>query len=178
MRRRAMVVLCGLMLAACQQKDAEAPPAAPEPAPIPTPARKAGLWLQKVESEGRTQTVLLCLDAAADKVVPLTGVQAAGGACKETVLEHAGQDWRFEALCNMGTAGTTTTTGTVSGDFSSHYVVQAKAVTENASAPQMNGTRDLTIDSTWHAPCPATMKPGDVNLPGGFTVNLLGLDGR
>jgi hypothetical protein len=76
----------------------------------------------------------------------------------------------------MGSAGTITSTGTMTGDFSSKYVVNAKSVTTGAGAPQMNGEREMTMEAVWLGHCPADFKPGDMEVAQGVKFNILEMD--
>jgi hypothetical protein len=72
----------------------------------------------------------------------------------------------------MGGSGTVTSDGSATGDFSSHYKVEATAVTSGAPTPQANGAHKMSIEATWQGPCPADMKPGDMEMPGGTKINM------
>lgn len=163
MRLMAGLLAAGLALAGCQKADAPA-------------ARKPGLWEQRVSGGAFSQVSRVCLDAAADARMGWIG-EPAGAACQKPPLKKQGQGWRFETVCDLGPGGKTVGSGTVSGDLSSRYVVQAESTTTGAMAPQLNGTRRFTVEAAWQGPCPADMKPGDLALPGGVKINLLDLAG-
>ena len=59
------------------------------------------------------------------------------------------------------------------GDFNSRYLIQAESSTVGAEAPQMNGTRKMTIEAAWQGACPSDFKPGDMEIAGGVRINLL-----
>lgn len=181
MRALPVLALSLLVLAACGRKE-EAPAApdaavgaTPAVAPPTRPVRKPGLWevSSSVEGIDAVQTVRLCLDEATDAELALAGAQAPGG-CRTEQTREADGSWRFSAACDMGSGGRTTTSGSASGDFTSAYEVRAETTTEGAATPQMNGVRKLTARAAWRGRCPAEMKPGDVQIPGGPTVNVAG----
>jgi hypothetical protein len=168
------MLAAGLALAGCEKK-AETPPAATAGATTP-PARKAGLWEQRVSSGDRVQVSRICMDAAVDQRLSWWGAETTKGGCeKNLVTGGADGGWQFASVCDMGTGGRQTTSGTARGDFDRHYQVAARTSTVGAQAPQMNGLHKLTLDAAWQGPCPADMKPGDMAVPGGVKINLLDL---
>lgn len=187
-------LVCGmaaLALAGCNRKgeDAEEParPAASEPAAaqqptakpaarIETPRRKSGLWEQRVSMGDMTQVAAICLDKAVDAKLSWWGDQGVRSACeKNLVSRQMDGSWRFSSVCDMGTGGVTTTSGVVSGDFNGRYVVKSESSTTGAATPQMNGRHSSSVEATYKGPCPAGMRPGDMELPGGQRVNMLDL---
>jgi hypothetical protein len=191
MKRAILVTAAALLaLAACSKKTetaatgttapataaatvtAEAAPAAPA-AP---PSRKAGLWEQKISTDKMSQTMKMCLDAAADQKMKWWGSQAPSGksgCAQQSVTPHLGGGWDFHAVCAMGESGTITSDGSATGDFSSHYKVEVTSVTSGSPIAQANGPHKTSIEATWTGPCPADMKPGDMELPGGMRINTL-----
>ena len=181
--RLLVLSLSVLALAGCQKK-AETTKAADDVAPAATagqaaaapPARKPGLWVQTVKSGDMSQRAQVCIDAATDAKISLFGAQAGAGRCAgNRVTPAAGGGWAFESVCDMGSGGTTTTKGVATGDMASHYRLTATSTTTGAQAAQMNGAREMSLEAAWQGPCPAGMKPGDMTLDGGVTINLLTL---
>jgi hypothetical protein len=169
-----------LALAACGKKDADKAPAAPgAPAAgaskvFTAPQRKPGLWSQTVTTAGMTQTVKICTDAATESKLSLWGGQAGRDLCaQQDIRQGLGGDIAFSSVCDMGSAGTISTNGTIKGDFNSKYVVTAKSVTTGAGAPQMNGEHDMVMEAAWLGPCPADFKPGDMEVAQGVKFNIL-----
>jgi hypothetical protein len=188
MRRLVMFGL-GLMaaraLAGCQKKTETAathetaPPkvAAAPAAPIGPPKRKPGLWAQTISSQGVHQISKICLDAATDAKMTAWGQAIGQGACSKNVVTPIPGGWRFEAVCPLGAGGTSTTTGEAIGDFNSKYVIKAKTVTTGSSMPQANGEHAMEMTATWNGPCPAGVRPGDIQMsmpgiPKGMTINI------
>lgn len=179
---RVLILGVGLLaLAACQKKT-ESPAAATGEAPVAAanapaatvtpPKRKPGLWSQTVSTSGMTQTMKLCLDAATEEKMTVWGQQAGEDVCAKNQITPTAGGWSFVSECDMGSAGKVVTTGTTTGDFGSKYVVKAKSVTTGASMAQANGTHEMEMTGTWEGACPANMKPGDMTLPNGMTLNL------
>jgi hypothetical protein len=175
--------LAVLALAACKKTETTNAPASGAPAAATTspaapastfPQRQAGLWRMAI-SDGQqvNQTTEMCIDAATDKELSVMGQSMPKQACTdETMSRGLDGSWSFSSVCNMGTGGKTTTHGSASGDFSSHYVVRFDTMTEGAAVPQMNGKHAFTIDSTRTGPCPAGQVGGDVTIHG-MKINVL-----
>ena len=178
MRLIVVLGLGALVLAACQKKSeeaaktGEAAPAAAAAAPAGPPKLKAGFWTQKISSMGSTQEVRFCLDDATAAQMNLWGAQTSQEMCAKNVVTPIAGGWSFESECDLGPSGKTVTKGTAIGDLGSSYVVKATSTTTGAAAAQMNGTREMQVNAVWAAQCPAGMKPGDMALPGGVTMNL------
>lgn len=179
-RRLALPAIALLALAACSKEAEKAPAAAPpaaKPAFVPSqtpPKRKPGLWEQRVSNGDFVQVSRICLDGATDEKLSWWGTQATKDICEKNITAKTTDGgWRFSSVCDMGSGGKTTTSGVAQGDFNAHYQIQAESSTEGAAAPQMNGTRKMTIDAAWQGPCPNDMKGGDMQLPGGVKINLL-----
>ena len=170
MRAAILLGLGVLALGACQER----PEAHRVSLPLP-PAREPGLWTQTVSSAGVTQHSKLCLNALVEPKIPRFAAPAPGGVCTGHVAKPKpeGGGWAFEDICDFGSGGVVVTIGTASGDLVRAYHVEANTETSGAEAPQMNGERRMTLDATWKGPCPAGMKPGQLELDGGLKVDLL-----
>lgn len=177
MRGVIVLGLSVLAVAACQKKPEEKAAAeagkAPAAAPQAPPARKPGLWSQTITTAGMTQTMKICFDAAVDKRMAVHGQAMGKDMCEKNVVTPTAGGWRFESVCDMGSGGRTTTTGEAKGDFQTRYEVKAVTETTGAEAPQMNGRHEMSLTAAWEGPCPAGMKPGDMQLPGGMTINMM-----
>lgn len=183
--RRAIGIsaLALLALAACQKKTetaaatgapAGATATAPAPAgPLTPPPRKPGLWVQKVSMAQMEQSTRMCLDQATDRQMAWWGSQAAKSNCEQQqITRHAGGGWEFHSVCKSADGATTTSDGVASGDFNSHYKVDVTSTTTGGPMPQANGTHKIAIEATWAGPCPAGMKAGDMEMPGGMKINM------
>jgi hypothetical protein len=188
--RRAVLTLSAtaLALGACskpaEKPAAGAPPAAVSPAaakapaagPAGMPARRPGLWEHKVTSGGRQQVSRICLDKAVESKMAVWGAQAGQDTCQQTSMTPIAGGWRFSSACDLGAAGKTATQGTVTGDFNSHYQVEAATTFEGGGAPK--GAHTMMMEATWQGPCPADMKPGDMAMPNGMKINMMDMAAR
>ncbi|THD81288.1 MAG: hypothetical protein E7812_04620 [Phenylobacterium sp.] len=182
MGRRVWIALgLGVLAAAgCQKKTetvtpAPATAAAPATPQMTPPARRPGLWEQRVSNGDYVQVTRICLDAAVDAKLSWWGQQATQDICQKNLFTHRPDGaWAVSSVCDMGTGGKVTTAGTATGDFASKYQLRAESSTVGAAAPQMNGVHRFVIDAAWMGACPAGMQPGDMTLPGGVRINLLG----
>jgi hypothetical protein len=158
-------------------------PSAEETAPFASapaflPKRKPGLWKQTVSASGMVQVSRICLDKDAEARLAIWGAQTGEDICAEQEVRKEAGGWAFNSRCDMGSGGTVVSRGTAKGDFDSNYTVQVQSTTSGASAPQMNGVHTASISSVWLGPCPAGMKPGDMELPNGMKINMLTLGVR
>ena len=174
--------LVGLVLAGCSKpaNDETAAPAAPAEAPAaktksdPLPHRRPGLWEQRVSMGDFVQASRICIDPSVDQKVSWWGQQSTRDVCEKNLINRKiDGTWAFASVCDMGSGGKTTTAGVASGDFNSRYLIQAESSTVGAEAPQMNGTRKMTIEAAWQGACPSDFKPGDMEIAGGTRINLL-----
>lgn len=150
-----------------------AKPASTAAGPVAPPHRKPGLWTQTVAMGDFTQTTRLCLDDAVEAKVSLWGAQTSKEMCSRNETHRSlNGSWTFSAVCDMGSGGVTTTTGTATGDFGAKYRIEAVSTTTGASAPQMNGEHKMVVDAAWSGPCPDGFKAGDMELPGGMKINI------
>ena len=183
MRRYAIVGLGVLALAACQKKAQEADPAAEQAGKAATAGasaglgmRKAGLWSQTVNADGHTQTMKICFDAANLEDAEFSG-DVTKDKCSEHTVTPAPGGWSFKSVCDLGPGGHIVSTGTATGGGDG-YKVDVTTVTTDAAMPQANGTHQAAIEAKWEGPCPAGMKPGDIDLPGGMRINPQTMAGR
>ena len=184
--RRVLVMGLGLLaVAACQKKPdstaavGEAPSASASATMNTPPKRKPGLWSQTISTGDMTQTMKLCLDEATEAKMTVWGQQATKNACaKNLVTPAVGGGWTFVSECDMGEAGKIATTGKATGNFNSKYVIKATSVTTGSSMAQSNGTQEMEMTGTWEGACPANMKPGDMTLPNGMTMNIANMAGK
>jgi hypothetical protein len=144
------------------------PPAAP-------PERKAGLWEQTMSSDRINQTTRVCLDKSVQDKLSWTGQQAGKSGCeKSSVTPRVGGGWEFNSVCDLGAGGRVVSHGVACGDFGDHYSVEIDSTTTGAAMPQANGDHKMKLEASWKGPCPADMKPGDMELPGGMKLNMAG----
>ena len=177
MKRLAFLLV--LAVAACGEPEGNRDKASETTLGNPTPpARRPGLWEQRISNGEMVQVVRICLDAAVDARLGWWGQQATKGMCEKNVYtRQTTGDWRFSSVCDMGTGGKVTTSGLATGDFNSRYVIQAESSTVGAEVPQMNGLAQLNVEAAYQGACPADMRAGDMEMPGGVRVNLMDMSG-
>ncbi|MDE2485868.1 MAG: hypothetical protein KGO51_00575 [Alphaproteobacteria bacterium] len=185
MRRTAAIGAVALLaLAGCQKKTNEQAAAnAQAPAPAAGTAqgraqtaaapseplklsRRPGLWEMKMTTEGMTQASRVCVDAATDAKLGITGVHKGPNPCSEQKMTKTASGYQIDTVCNLGDAGVLTNHAVMTGDPGSHYTVEMTTTTKGARAAQVNGTRKAVMEATWKGACPADMKPGDVEVGG------------
>lgn len=169
MRRTLVFAISLLALAACS-KPAEKPAAASSE----STARKPGLWELRISDGESVQVQRECLDAATDQQLSLIGRQTNDQNCqKHLMTRQPDGSWRFSTVCDMGSGGVVSAEGVATGDFATHYQMKVEQSTTGAAVPMLNGNRRLVIDAAWVAECPAGMKPGEAELPGGRRINMV-----
>jgi hypothetical protein len=187
---RRLILTCGvgvLALAACAKKTDQAasgsePAAAAATQPAATPAappiRKAGLWEQTIASDRMHQTIRMCVDEAVEQKARWWRSEGGGrgksDCSDQRVTPRAAGGWEIHAVCQAPDGTKTVTDGVAGGDFGASYHVDLTSVTSGSPMPQANGTRKMHMDGAWKGPCPADMKPGDMQLPGGMRISTTG----
>jgi hypothetical protein len=168
-----------LALTACSKKTETAAPATAPEAPkaaatITPPERRAGLWVQTMTADQMHQETRICIDASVEKQLKWFSQGAGPSSCEQSsVTPRMGGGWAFHSSCAMGRAGHIVSDGVATGDFNSHYTVDIDSTTTGSAMLQANGPHKMKIDAVWQGPCPAGMRPGDMMLPGGMTMNLV-----
>ncbi|HEX6859850.1 MAG TPA: DUF3617 family protein [Caulobacteraceae bacterium] len=170
----ALVVATALPVVACQKQEDEGARV------LPTPARKPGMWRQvtTVEGLGAAPPMDMCLDKATDNKLAWWAQQGVRGGCaRNDIKQNADGSWTFASVCEAPGGIKTITEGTATGDFQSSYKVSAVSTTTGAPNLEMNGKRNVTIESTWVGECTGDMRPGDIRLPDGNLLNVVELSG-
>lgn len=186
MRVYAVLGVSLLALAACSKKEDKAAPAAEASAsasasgadasatagPVTFPKRKPGLWTHTMNAHGTTQAMKICIDADTDAKMSVWGQAVGKEMCSKNAVSAAPGGYSFESECDMGQMGHVVSKGSVTGDFNSAYTVKTTSTTTGSSMPQANTTSEMTLEAKWVGECPAGMKGGDVELPGGVKINM------
>lgn len=120
----------------------------------PAPSRAAGLWELKHIGGGGTiiGTQTLCVSAASEARENVFDDIALNVNCSKYARSLAGGVWTFEFVCGPADM-TSTTKGTISGDFASAYKVE---MTESDGTMEMS----RTIQATHKGACPAGVEAG------------------
>jgi len=124
-----------------------------------------------------TQAGLQSLDEAIEQKMTLWGQKMGQEVCAKNAITPTAGGWKVESECDFGEAGKNVTSGTVTGDFNSKYVMKLTTTTTGAKMIQANGTHAMEMSAEWKGACPADMKPGDMMLPGGMKMNIANLPG-
>lgn len=189
MRFKTLTAAAILMaLTACGQKDetktdtAAAPgaengsPAAVKADAAGSPRLKPGLWRVTMTGEGPVQAMRMCIDAAMQEKMSVIGAEQGAGACQENVTKALpGGGFSFRAVCSSAITqgGVTVTQGQITGDMNTRYSNRMTSTTTGAAVAHMNRTVAMTAEGVFEGPCPADMKPGDMEIPGGVRFNMI-----
>jgi hypothetical protein len=148
-------------------------------APIALPARRGGYWEIRVvygASAGASEMLLhACIDAATDKAMMEAGTSAMQSMCSRREMTRDGDAYVWDTECTMGPLKTTSHV-VIAGDFQSKYTMTMPGAVSGLPA---TGGADkeptktvMTQNAKWlAADCPAGVKPGDMQMPAGITVN-------
>jgi hypothetical protein len=181
MRPVLIVAAAALCLTACgkDKAPAAAPAQAAEGGDAAGPMRKSGLWEISRLRDGKAPEgglasgpTKICTDAKAEGKMGLLGNRMTQAMCsKQTVSRNPDGSWTYASTCQMGPAGTTTTTGVVRGDLGTRYTVHSESDTTGSELARMNGHHVTDVTAAYEGPCPADMVPGDVLLANGMKIN-------
>jgi hypothetical protein len=162
MRAKSLILLVGVAtLAGCSQGGGP-------------PARKAGLWEQTLQGDLLPAPLVsrVCLDAASERLTPVMGRRPRAACAKYALSRGPGGAYVLDTVCQSLSGAKVTGHSVASGDFASRYQVVSRRTIENAPDPDMNGQHSTSITAVYKGPCPATMKPGQVQLPSGEIVDI------
>jgi hypothetical protein len=146
-----------------------------EPASTGTPTRKSGLWEQVLTRDGKPGKLgglKICLDAASDLKLGVFGRHFAKGECQKSISRDATGAYHFSSSCTLKGGELVSTRGTATGDFTSRYDVQSDISVSGSPVEPMNGMHSIHIIGHYRGPCPAGMRPGDINLGSGMKINI------
>lgn len=143
------------------------------------PTRKAGLWeMRSTQKAGAKESIVVqqCADPSTDKALQeygLTQPKMNRKFCKEETRNEAGKMLVHTEVCKQSDT-TMTRRIVMSGDFDVAYRVESHTVYEpRPKSPPADD--DMVADMRWLGACPATMKAGDMMLPGGMRMNIADL---
>ncbi|HEY1926045.1 MAG TPA: DUF3617 family protein [Caulobacteraceae bacterium] len=175
MRHRATALILAASAAAVAGCDRPKPsPALSQtPAPIAGPSRRAGLWEQKMFSDGRRAhgVVRVCLGAASQESPWLFAQDIGAGRCHRSMARAPDGAYRFASVCKFGQSAVFTSTGVARGDFSTSYDVQSVVTVTGAPLAEFDGKHDLRVEGRYRGACPPGMAPGEASLGRGINLN-------
>ena len=132
---------------------------------------KAGLWESTSSSSGpkgaqaQTTKSSMCINEAVQKDM-MAFSQTMGAKCSKNTMRRDGNKYYGEAECAMGNM-------TVKSQSVTTFTGDAAFRTENRAtfSPPMAGMSESTStqESKFTGPCPANMRPGDMNMGGRIT---------
>lgn len=137
------------------------------------PTRRAGLWditMHMDQTKMGPMNSKMCLDAATDKKMMKYGMSHQSQDCTPPNIQGMGNARTVDIVCHMeGTTQKSHVTIAYTGDSSYHMDMQT------VFDPPFHGQSHshITQDAKWSGACPPSMKPGDMQMPGGYTVNIL-----
>lgn len=132
--------------------------------------RKPGLWEVSASSDGRPapMTIKQCADETTDaQMMQMSEVQSEN--CKMSDFIKTASGYEFSSECQLG-ASKVTSKGVFSGDFESKYTGQIVTTMTPPLFGQSQSTS--TITAQWAGTCPTGMKPGDMQMANGVTIDI------
>jgi hypothetical protein len=137
------------------------------------PKMKPGLWETTSTTSGlkgapaHSAKSTMCVNESTQKDMMAMG-QNMGAKCSKNVMRRDGNKYIGEAECNFGNSTIKSqSVTTFSGDSS------YRGETRATFSPPMGGMSESTSvqEGKYAGPCPANMKPGDMNM-GGRIMNI------
>ena len=142
------------------------------------PTRRAGLWQTSIhvdETKMGAMSTKMCLDAMTDAKMMKYGMSQQGNQCDAPSIQGFGATRTVDAVCHMnGGTQKSHMIITYNGDASYHMDIVTKFDPPFYGRAQSHQSQD----AKWMGPCPAGMKPGDMEMPGGYKVNALEMMNR
>ncbi len=138
------------------------------------PKMKPGLWETTTSSAaqkgapGHSSKTSMCINEAVQKEM-LAFSQSMGAQCTKNTTRRDGNKFIGEAECNFG--GSVMKSQSVATFISdTSYRVESRST----FSPPMGGMSEssTTQEAKFAGPCPANMKPGDMTMAGGRTMNI------
>jgi hypothetical protein len=142
------------------------------------PMRRAGYWqtTMNMDRAGMGPMVTkMCLDTNTDARMMKYGMSRQNADCTPPSISGIGGTRTVDIVCHM--EGSTQKSHVIiayTGDASYHMDMTS------VFTPPLHGQKGMhmTQDAKWMGACPAGMKPGDMQMPGGFTINVMnGMNG-
>ncbi|PZQ14278.1 MAG: hypothetical protein DI565_12705 [Ancylobacter novellus] len=146
------------------------------------PPRKPGQWEMSIQVDTAAmppQVIRMCIDAETDKMLNEKFGGMASKMCSRQEQKKDGDSIILESDCRVGDMTTSSRT-VVTGDFDSAYTMKSDIQLGGSNAtrslqatmPQGPTSQSTTISAKRTGECDAGMKPGDIDLGGGRTMNV------
>ncbi|PJI96654.1 hypothetical protein CLU85_1408 [Acidovorax sp. 69] len=137
------------------------------------PTRKAGLWEVSIRAEGEAEAlalkVLQCTDRASDALT-LMSIAPGQENCRKPVVERLKtKGYRIRTACVVHEQRVNTVMD-LRGDVTSRY--EGRLETRYPTMASQTPSPKL-FEGRWLGECRAGMRPGDMLLPNGVTVNVV-----
>jgi len=184
MHKFVMMTAALLALGACNKTQSGSaaggsgsPAASADDAKIDMPMRKTGLWEQAMLFDGKVtpgmDKIRLCVGPATNAEMSVFGEQMrAARDCHKSVTRALDGSYAVAGTCKTADGATTTSKGTVSGDYSTSIKMHSESDTTGAPQASRNTHSVIDITMTYLGACPADMVDGD-EIAGGMKINLL-----
>lgn len=129
------------------------------------PNYKAGLWESSTKISGLASSMAgkFCLDGNSDELALNQFMNNPHSKCAAPVIKGSGSRYTIDTECTM--MGSKVSSNTVlEGDFNAQYTA---TVTTKFDPPMPGAPKDpVVMAMKWVGPCPAGMKPGDMEMNG------------
>ncbi|MFT4174157.1 MAG: DUF3617 family protein [Rhodocyclaceae bacterium] len=139
------------------------------------PTRKSGLWEITTRLD-RLQTPIgplqQCIDGSTDEVWKQQALDR--GDCSKPAFTHTGDTYSFKVVCKSRET-TATSEGVITGDMDNAY--HGEILTRFDPPVRGQSEAKVTIDAKWIGACKPGMKPGEMLMPKGITINPAELRG-
>ena len=140
------------------------------------PALRPGLWEATTTAPNRSQThpavTRVCIDKQTQRHILDQLAFAMPRMCSRNQYEMRGGRFMTDSSCTFGAS---TIEGRTETTFLRDTAYRTEVVGRVGPTGRIAETQRTVIDGRHVGPCPAGMKPGDLVLPNGLTLNLLQL---
>ena len=139
------------------------------------PARKSGLWIQTMSRDGQPThmgEIKMCLDPATDAKMSMMGRGVADKLCQTSTSRGLDGVIRYASTCKIGAAGSVSSKGEITGDFSSAYKVHSESDLAGVDGSRAPSHHVTDVDARYGGPCPAGMVAGDMMIGNAIHFNI------
>jgi hypothetical protein len=137
------------------------------------PQRKAGLWEGSMQVTGMPvpggMASRQCVDAKTDAEMQRKGMSGGRDSqCRQTSIKRSAGQIEIQTDCTSS-EGKSHIVSTLTGDFQNRYRMENKMSFD----PPRQGMSEahMTMEAKYMGACPPDMKPGDIRMANGMTMN-------